>query len=306
VSSEDNNIDIFPCLALVGAVQTPNAQLEQGLNAAIWALDRNPGAGAPDNSQQARNFVRSDAYQLVIFVSDEDDCSMAIKGGVLQNVPKELWNSCGCLKDELDNGPLASVSSLAARLRSINPDPSRVIVAAIAGDVVAGEQTGLSCLNCPANDPGCVAQKRDAFFKSKCGTGPVAQNTYVCESIAGKADYGSRYVEFVKQFGNNGIFANICNDAGFGPALEDIADGILTRIVRYCLPRPVKPGAKVRVTRRDEATGATTILKEDVDYEIRDSVDCPSDGPKRAVFFKERLKSGQEITVVYEASIFSN
>lgn len=308
VSTEDDNIDLFRCLALVGAEQATNPQFEQGINAAMWALSKTPLDGAPDRTQQAKEFLRDDAYQLIIFISDEDDCSLAIKNGKLADLPAEQRNKCICVKDETQGGPLLSVSSAAAVLRSINANPNRVLVAAIVGDVVVGEQGGLQCLNCPddGNAAACVTERREDFKASKCAPGPVALNSYVCQSSGGKADYGSRYLELVGQFGQNGASANICNAEGFGPALEDIGDAILNRIVRYCLPRAVRPGTTVRVTLRDEETGATTTLTEGVEFEIVNAVDCPEDGPQKAVAFKSRLKPGQEIVLTYEASIFGN
>ncbi len=308
VSTKDGNIDLFPCLAIVGARQDdPYAQLEQGLKVAVWALDRNPPPGAPDRSQQAREFLRDDAFQLVVFVSDEDDCSL-VEGETLE---KNLWNSCGCLPDETQGGPMLSPAKLAARLRTINVDPSRVLVAAIVGDVVVRDapaaEGSLVCPQPGLEDPQqCIEAKRQAFFDSKCQLGKLfAPNTYVCESATGKADYGSRYIEFVKLFGPNGVVANICNDEGFGPALDHIADALLPRVVHVCLPRAPATGPEDLIVEKTLATGEVVTLQygEGKDFVVSPSADCPAEAGHQAIFLTKLLEQGESLRIRYRASL---
>ena len=60
------------CHFQVGADQSFTANLESGIKAAWLALD-------PDgpNAVQSAGFLRPDAHLLIVFVSDEDDCSIA-------------------------------------------------------------------------------------------------------------------------------------------------------------------------------------------------------------------------------------
>ena len=310
VGSADNNLDVFPCLAVVGASQDSNPQLEQGLNAAVWALSSNPKPGAPDRSEQARNFVRLDAYQVVIFISDEDDCSLP-PGVVL---PKELHQTCACLETASNGGELQDVGEFVNQLKSINPDPSKVLVAAIVGDVVvrAEEQEGevaiLECGGGELSEQSCVLDKQTAFTESKCGKKFTDRNTFVCESVTGKADFGSRYIQLVDAFGDNGFTANICDDEGFGPALDEISSEILTRIVRVCLPEPVKPGTAL-VVKRVSPEGEVEILEEGAEdgYLIEGAADCPDlgGGFGKAVFFTKVLEKGYTISLSYDAPIVS-
>ena len=60
------------CHLQVGADQSFTANLESGVKAAWMALDP---AGL--NAAQAAGFLRPDAHLLVVFVSDEDDCSIS-------------------------------------------------------------------------------------------------------------------------------------------------------------------------------------------------------------------------------------
>ena len=67
----NDNLELFKCLIAVAPDQSYQANIEQGLKAAWTALN-------PDgpNAEQAIGFLRPAALLLVIFVSDEDDCSI--------------------------------------------------------------------------------------------------------------------------------------------------------------------------------------------------------------------------------------
>ncbi len=66
-----DSLGYFPCIAFVGADQSFTAGLESGIKTAWMALD-------PDGLQaeQSAAFLRDDAYLLIVFLSDEDDCSI--------------------------------------------------------------------------------------------------------------------------------------------------------------------------------------------------------------------------------------
>ena len=94
LNSKVSNIDQFRCLATVGANSGFNANLEQGLNAARFALDPNG-----PNSGQAKDFLRSDAWLVLIFVSDEDDCSLATDCLLTQSGEEWSWNDIDYIKE---------------------------------------------------------------------------------------------------------------------------------------------------------------------------------------------------------------
>ncbi|GMV40701.1 MAG: hypothetical protein AMXMBFR64_24170 [Myxococcales bacterium] len=327
--------DLFRCMAVVGALQDKNPQLEMGLRTALLALDVNG-----PNANQAKSFLRQDAYQVIIFVSDEEDCSVSpqmpkkfLKNGTLV---AEAWQVCGLLgdtdgkdpiggdiadseyvpktwKDSSGKGPLEPVSTFINGLRSVNSDPSRVLVAAIVGGVVGtgdgkpapgSDPTG--ALKCPTkagqDAAECEEERIRAYLKSKGGPGPLAKNTYICESAVGQSDWGGRYLQVVKAFGKNGVATNICSPAGFGEALDKIADTILRRVVRICVDEPVKLGTGITVT-KTFADGTFKALEEgeDKDYVIRPADDC---GAGQAIFFNEVLEPKQKVNVSYEAPIY--
>lgn len=229
--------DLFKCVGVVGAEQHSNANLEQGLNAAITALDKGGIRG-----DQAKQFLRDDAYLVIIFVSDEEDCS-TVDG---ESLKKEQYGTCTCRPDATEGGMMRPVPDAINRIKALKGDPGRVLVAAIVGDSTAEIKIeGTDDID-PVETEVIKNEDRLAYFQSKCTMcedpsdhHPHLFNTYICQSARGKADFGSRYVRFVKGFGANGILTNICDDSGIGPALEKIADRIIRVFTKVCLPRPV-------------------------------------------------------------------
>ncbi len=234
--------DYIKCLGIVGAEQRITATLEQDLNAVLYSLSE--AEGSP-NREQAKRFLREDAYLVVVMVTDEDDCSMNRcgvdpKDGIWKcghELRKEAYATCSCLQDARAGGKpeeaLMPVASAINQIKALKSDPGRVLVAAIVGDSTA-------------TDPQQKAEERDAYRKSKCSQctnpadkHPLLSYTYVCQAGGGKADYAGRIVEFVEAFGQNGILTNLCNDEGIKPALDTIANRIIRVFTKVCLPRPV-------------------------------------------------------------------
>jgi hypothetical protein len=170
---DHTQLDLFGCLSLVGVAQTPNVNLEGGLKAAIRALERgdapcalgNPnlcqlwsaaelaarledGPGEASEACWARleacdadpgegepAFGRPAAHLLIVFLSDEEDCSDRDED------PFSLDESVTCaFKPE----KLLPLDEIEASLRALKHDPARLLVASIVGDAVQGGSR--SCL----------------------------------------------------------------------------------------------------------------------------------------------------------------
>lgn len=326
--------EVFRCMAIVGALSTQSAQFEQGLRTATLALDVNG-----PNAAQAKGFLRPDAYQVVIFLSDEEDCSTSdhmpasfVKDGSLQLEARQL---CGLLgdtdgkgplgedlaqspyppsnwRDPSGRGPLEPVGTFVNALRAINSDPSRVLVAGIVGDVVMspdgnpakGDPTGaLVCPTTAGQDlEMCYAERVDAYLRSKGAPGPSAKSSYVCQSAVGQADWGGRYLKLVSAFGRNGVATNICNAGGFSAALEQIAETILRRVVRICLDEQIEAGGALVVTKvLGDGTAVALTQGEDADFVVMAADDC---GTGEAIFFNDLVKQTERIEVSYPAALF--
>jgi hypothetical protein len=129
-------------------------------------------------------------------------------------------------------GFLVSVKDTADRIKALKSDPSQVLVAAITGPEM------------PYN----VKWKAPSTADTSCGAAscpwPVIDHS--CTASDGSfADPSVRIVEFVNQFGANGLVLPICSD-NFGPSLDRIAALINASLQPPCITQKVamKPGTQ--------------------------------------------------------------
>jgi hypothetical protein len=248
-----STIDQFACLATVGVNQAQCFKYEQGMRGALTALDRDgPNKTfinctvADEKAGKCKRFLRDEAYLVIVFVSDEDDCSADVE------LSEESHDQCGLLLDQTQGGPLVPVNHYVNRFKSLKSDPARVIIAAISGDAVPGEV--LESKDDPATgEPYCgdleenivqgtmsdVDAARECFVRSKANPFVCHHTTTICTSAVGQADWGRRYQQLAERFGDNGVFENICSASGLGPALERIASRIVQVVGELCLPKGV-------------------------------------------------------------------
>lgn len=168
-------------------------------------------------------------------------------------------NLAQLLKDNpqefLQNWRFASVPDFVNRFRSLKSDPARVIFASITGDTLASTADG-----------GKQAETdRGSYYRSLLRNQAPGQAPYICAGGRGEAGYGSRYIQVANAFGDNGLVSNICKGSDFSDALGSIADTILSRVVKVCLPHPPhidpKTGTPLLKVTRQRGT-----VKEDMQY----------------------------------------
>jgi hypothetical protein len=291
----NDQLDLFACLATTGVNQEKCFEYEQGLRGALDAID-------PDgpNAAQAQAFLRPDAYLVLIFVSDEDDCSVPTDDAIHE----DFYDTCATLPDQNGGGPLIPVSDFINRFKSLKSDPSRVIVAAIGGDAIADAPA--SKLPDACESIADLSLRADCmrlqYVESKSSLTTCYQQTYICESPVGKADWGSRYAELAAGFGPNGIFTNICAAEGIGPALREIGQTIVSAVSKVCLPKPIRFESSLKVV-KILADGTEVLLTGGgVDYTlVAGGEDCRVDGQERqAVVFDDPPVSGEQIVLTYE------
>ncbi len=208
----------FRCNATVGVIQHKCFKYEQGFEAARLALD----VTGP-NSQQAMDFLRPKAHLAIVFVTDEDDCSVAPG----QQIHEDFYDTCavGEAKRRLeaqghtveldhpallaatlttdDGGPLVPVAEYVDFFKSLKPDPSMVTVAAVTGH---------------SDDPAELI----AYVESKGDKRACYKQTSLCETSLGKTDWGSRYVQLVEAFGPRGVLASLCDASGIGSVMNQL------------------------------------------------------------------------------------
>jgi len=133
-------------------------------------------------------------------------------------------------------GQFAPVDEYVALFKSLKPDPARVIVAAITGDAIS---TNLDKKGNVIPLP-TLQKHRDRvnYYHSMLKDQGPGQAPYVCRGKRGESNYGSRYIQLTEAFRDNGVFYNVCEGEDFGPALVNIADTILKRVTKICLPQP--------------------------------------------------------------------
>jgi len=260
----ENARELFKCAAVVGVAQDSSTWQEQGINSALLALDRHG-----PNAEQAHAFLRDDAWLVVVFVSDEEDCSTAPG----QTISLEQSQRCSCYPQKM-----LPVTNAVNKLKGLKADPSRVLVAGIVGTADSDEDAA-------------------AFLDWRCSvTGPVTP--FTCQSLGGTAELGNRYIGLIDGFGPNGILASVCGHGGFGPALEQIATRIVSVISNICLPADVLDPASI-VGTLHRADGTTT---QDVAFEPVPAADCDDEAGASALKLATPLNPGEWVEVSYQAA----
>jgi hypothetical protein len=183
----------------------------------------------------------------------------------------------------LQNYKFATVTDFVNRFRSLKSDPARVIFAAVTGDSVAQDQ-------------GQKLRDRASVYRSLLRNQATLQQPYICQGSRGESNFGSRYIRVAEAFGDNGIVANICEGADFSKALDGIANTILSRVVKICLPHPPGRGKNgeplLKVTRK-RGNGATETMQfvsdptkpeagKDTAFYIKATADCLQVTPELA------------------------
>jgi hypothetical protein len=231
--------DVFSCIAALG---DQGCGFEHQFESVLRALGADGAAGPPQNA----NFLRADAYLAIILITNEDDCSAPPDSDLFDSTSQtvsdplgplqsyrcnEFGHLCGghapprtpagptdlsgtCMSAE--DGRLLRVSDVVTAMKRLKADPTKVLVAAIAG---------------PPSP--YVVNLAPAQVKSDPNMWPYVQHS--CMAADGTyADPSIRIQQWINAFGNNGVFEEICNDS-FKPALTVIANQIGKKIGAPCV-----------------------------------------------------------------------
>lgn len=267
-------------------IQTFGSPFERGLDAVQIFLDRNSDR-APGCENDVDEFLRDDAQLVLIFLTDEEDCSHA--DGEF-GFTDELSES-DCEDDQetyyLGRNPsvgpaecyskpelLAPVGRYVDFLQDLKGED--VAVAVIAGALEDnGELQPAGCrVNPQSGTP--VGQCHESGGSSNLTAGnnapcnPVVLAAQGIDEPCCEADPGTRYYQFARAFGPGNYLENsICYES-FRQTMIDIASFIAAENFVGLAERPVDPGAIiVKITR----AGST---EEEVVPRIPDGVD-PTD-----------------------------
>ena len=225
-----NIANAFSCIAGLG---DGGCGFEHQFASTLRALGADGNAPPPQNA----NFLRPNAYLGIILITNEDDCSAPPDSMLFNPASRfvsdplgplasyrcnEFGHLCGGARPPRTNiapngtdltgtcksaedGTLLKVSDVVSRMKALKPDPSKILVAAIAGPPTPYVvETGPATLK---DDP--IQQ--------------WPQIRHSCQQNTGEyADPSVRIAEWIEAFGANGVFQVICADT-FTPALQVIA-----------------------------------------------------------------------------------
>lgn len=191
----------FGCVATLG---TNGCGFEQQLEASLVALTLQSDPGGANEG-----FLRPDSVLVIVYVTDEDDCSTP--AAEMFNPSADLGSlNVRCALHEEMLYPISRYHDAFVGLRNGNAD--RVVVAAITGVPIDGSWL-------PGDDIDVLRGLRQL--------NPSNPNELLrsCDTDMGGAYPPVRFAELVYAFGENGVLESICRD-DWSDALESIAHKI--------------------------------------------------------------------------------
>jgi len=252
--------DVFSCIAALG---DKGCGFEHQFAAITRALGVDGRGEAPQENQ---GFLRKDAYLVIILITNEDDCSANPDvplfdesqnnyigdqlgprinfrcnefGHVCDDgtgkfvhpsrrAPNDDVNAMvtysSCRSNEEENYLLGAADT-ANRIKGLKSRDGQVLVAAITGPATPYTVTWTAPTG---SDTSCGA--------ASCPWPAIARS---CTATDGSFAYPSvRIVDFVNQFGANGLVLPICED-DFGPSLDRIAKLINEQLKPPCITQTV-------------------------------------------------------------------
>jgi hypothetical protein len=247
VANYDTSMDIADVLGCIANLGDQGCGFEHQLQSVVRALGADPAFPLPDKNV---GFLRPDAYLAVILLTNEDDCSAPADSALFDSSSQSISDPLGpqqsyrcnerghlcngappprtmpasfppgaCVPN--DDGTLIPVATIVQQIKSVKRDPSKILVAAIAGP----------------SDPYNVIMVPATAGTADARAGVMWPNVgHSCgQSSSEYADPGVRLKRFVNSFGDdNGLYLSICADS-FAPALNKIADRLSQIIEPGCV-----------------------------------------------------------------------
>lgn len=199
---DDRVVEDFACLSAVGTCHiSASTYPERGLDSVFEAL--RPGRTLNEG------FIRPDALLLVVFVSDDDDCSVGID---VDGAPgRARLSNEQCWGEGQD--PLLDIEEMYEFLTTqVKRAPEQVMTAAIVGPVPTG-----------------FVWSGHAYSCSQAGD----------DTGTRLATAGDRYTRLVRNFGHRGVVGSIC-EADFSPILDQVTRAVSRSLGQTCLSSPPK------------------------------------------------------------------
>jgi hypothetical protein len=245
----------FSCIAKLGK---NGCGLEQQLESAYKALapssvafSRNTRGQGSGGGAANSGFLRDDAVLAVVFVSDEEDCSIPDNSSELFNrnsnnfMPGDINTRCG--KPE-NQQLLFPISRYVDGLRALKPEAyqDRIIFAAIVGIPLAVNLGGLKAHSGKEALDAILNRQDMQFLVRPSGISTAEEEPVpVCinPSGDGNAAPARRLVEAASFFGENGLVSSVC-ESEYGSALSAVVTKVAAQLSGACFPAslPVEGG----------------------------------------------------------------
>jgi hypothetical protein len=193
-----------------------------GINGCGWEQQLEASYRALVTHREGFNagFLRGDSILVVIFLTDEEDCSVAPDGEVLFDTMRADLGHL-CLRCYNHPHLLEPVEKYVEAFRSLRPDPLGLLVA-----FITGVPAHADCLGLGSEIPRCLENERMLETID-----PVSMTRLVpsCVTPTGEAYAPRRMVRLAQALGEGAFVSSICTD-DFTPAMRDLAAILAERI----------------------------------------------------------------------------
>lgn len=292
---------------ILNGIQTFGSAYERGLDAMEVFLNPN-SSRAPGCENDLDAFLRDEAKLVVIFLTDEDDCSHVDGQFALEdeNADESCERNVEDFKDPQVYSPsfcydrlgdLAPTTRYSSFLKNYKGDENQVSVAVIAGALPNedGELVAGGCRVASDGTPqgGCFQSGGNSNQTGSGGLCSPEQDYQCCT-----ADPGSRYIQFARELGPNRFLNDSICFESFRNTMLDIAKFIAA-------PNQVRLGKKpanaaaivVEITRQGE-TEPTQMLRIPDEADPSGQSGWQYDGDLTITFYGDaRPKPGDTINV---------
>jgi len=179
------------------------------------------------------------------------------------------------------------ISTVVRRLQALKDDSSKVLVAAIGGDL-----------------PGDIASDdaRERYSDWRCDIlSPTKVTTHACVGPSGEAAVASRFIHLSEQMGRYGSFHNLCASGGLTNSLTTLATRVGTELMRSCLPSRVLWPDLLQpwIISSDGSSRALSTNEYDL---IRDE-SCPPEGDYQAIRILSPLNAGDSVSISFDLTL---
>jgi hypothetical protein len=258
-----NLADVFTCIAALGE---NGCGFEHQFASVLRAL----GADGRDPPAENQGFLRPDAYLVVVFITNEDDCSSAVEPQFFDIASN--WNQASQLGESFRCNEFGHLCRAGGTATPMHPDrnaPGNDVTATVSYDSCTSDDASgyllgvkdtadrlkklkgdnpdmvlVAAITGPTA-PYVVHWKNPSQTDTSCGAAscPWPEISHSCMAAdSSYADPAIRVSELVGEF-SSGLVLSICDDS-FAPALDQIATLINKSLTPPCITQAIanKPG----------------------------------------------------------------